>query len=314
MHKCTLIFLEIPRPCTPVLQCSQGFSAIWNLNVPFLAQLRCCFGTNPKDEVLCLCLPRAKHSMAHFSFVLSPNKALCVPARPSCMGIPDKRSFNTEPAWSLVIDRATAMTHLPKMLFWSPLKAKRKGLQGIFDSGVQVFWVHTLPGNVKDHSPGLEEDSTFVCRWNKTVAYLKSRKWGWISFTDFCGFTMKPVAPPWVKCQPKQSQSGFLVAESTAGSRHLDGCNHPKFPSLPLHPANAWSDMKQDFSCRLLHVLHEHLYRHPSRICPKSENRQNSFSAPLFTIWNANSSSLWICWTITKCWALGSWVSSQENH
>lgn len=35
--------------------------------------------------------------------------------------------------------------------------------------------------------------------------------------------------------------------------------------------------MKEDFSCRLLHVLHEHLYTHPSRICPKSENDRTVF-------------------------------------
>lgn len=88
-------------------------------------------------------------------------------------------SSNTEAMWSLVIDRATAMRHLPKMLFWSLLKTKRKGVQGIFGSGVQLFWEHTLVGTVKDHSSALEENSTSVCRWNKTVAYLKSRKWRW---------------------------------------------------------------------------------------------------------------------------------------
>lgn len=90
MHECTLIFLETPRSLTPVLQCGQqGFSPIWNLKVPLLAQLRCCFDTNPKDEVLCACLPQDTQWLIFHSSCLQ-SKALCLSARSSCLGIPDK--------------------------------------------------------------------------------------------------------------------------------------------------------------------------------------------------------------------------------
>lgn len=74
-------------------------------------------------------------------FIHSVSKAklcVCLPGLLAWASL-TKDSFNTEPMWSLVMDRATAMIHLPKMLFCSPLKAKIKGLQGIFDSGVQFF-------------------------------------------------------------------------------------------------------------------------------------------------------------------------------
>ena len=135
--------------------------------------LRHHFDINPKDEVVCVCLPQPRLSVTHLHSFCLQRKAACVSARTSAWIFLTNDSFNAEEN-NLVfshrqIHKYDTSSH-DTVLASTQGKKKRtpahRWLRGA------IFLIHTLHGNLEDHSPGLEEDLSAVCRWNVTEAYL----------------------------------------------------------------------------------------------------------------------------------------------
>lgn len=158
-----------------------------------------------------------------------------------------------------------------------------------------IFWAYGLHGNVKDHSPGLEEYLSAVCRWNVTDTYLKSKQWRWTFSLIWVALQWNPYSLCFLGLnvnQRSQTLPGVFKLQSQQQTAYTWFAATTQNTPIPFSSfcKVVWVTWQRKKISQVGHtgtvcsvwsawkVNKGHLYVPSSRICPKSEGEQNSLS------------------------------------